>query len=90
LDATYLKVREAGRIVSVAVTIATGINGDGRREVLGMAIPASSRNGRRSTILALPNLVCGLNGRRRRTFQWREYASYRSATFESCRFGKDA
>jgi len=41
LDATYLKVREAGRIVSVAVTIATGVNGDGRREVLGMAIGAS-------------------------------------------------
>jgi transposase-like protein len=41
LDATYLKVREAGRIVSVAVTIATGVNGDGRREVLGMAIGTS-------------------------------------------------
>ena len=41
LDATYLKVREAGRIVSVAVTIATGVNSDGRREVLGMAIGAS-------------------------------------------------
>ena len=41
LDATYLKVREAGRIVSVAATIATGVNTDGRREVLGMAIGAS-------------------------------------------------
>jgi transposase-like protein len=41
LDATYVKVREAGRIVSVAVTIATGVNTDGRREVLGMAIGAS-------------------------------------------------
>jgi len=41
LDATYMKVREAGRIVSVAVTIATGVNTDGRREVLGMAIGAS-------------------------------------------------
>jgi putative transposase len=36
-DATYLKVPKAGRIVSVAV----GVNGDGRREVLGMAIGAS-------------------------------------------------
>ena len=34
LDATYLKVRQAGRIVSVAV------NDQGRREVLGMAIGA--------------------------------------------------
>jgi putative transposase len=41
IDATYLKVRQAGRIVSVAVTIAVGVNGDGRREVLGMAIGTS-------------------------------------------------
>ncbi|WP_174298585.1 IS256 family transposase [Sphingomonas bacterium] len=41
VDATYLKVRQAGRIVSVAVTIAVGVNGDGRREVLGMAIGTS-------------------------------------------------
>ncbi len=34
-------MREAGRIVSVAITIATGVNSDGRREVLGMAIGAS-------------------------------------------------
>ena len=41
LDATYLKVRQDGRIVSVAVIIAIGVNGDGRREVLGMTIGAS-------------------------------------------------
>ncbi len=41
LDATYVKVREAGRIVPVAVTVAVGVNADGRREVLGMAIGAS-------------------------------------------------
>jgi putative transposase len=41
LDATYVKVRQAGRIVSVAVIIAVGVNGDGRREVLGMTIGAS-------------------------------------------------
>ena len=41
IDATYQKVREAGRIVSVAVTVAVAINTDGRREVLGMAIGAS-------------------------------------------------
>lgn len=38
LDATYIKVRRAGRIVSVAVIIAVGVNSDGRREVLGMTI----------------------------------------------------
>jgi len=36
LDATYVKVRKNGRIVSVAVIIATGVNADGRREVLAM------------------------------------------------------
>ena len=41
LDATYLKVRQAGRIVSVAVIIAVGVNGDGRREVLGLDIGPS-------------------------------------------------
>jgi putative transposase len=41
LDATYVKARRNGRIVSVAVIIAVGVNGDGRREVLGMAIGAS-------------------------------------------------
>jgi transposase-like protein len=41
IDATYLKVRQSGRIVSVAVIIAVGVNSDGRREVLGMAIGPS-------------------------------------------------
>jgi len=41
IDATYLKVRQAGRIVSVAVIVAVGVNADGRREVLGMDIGAS-------------------------------------------------
>jgi len=41
LDATYVKVRRAGRIVSVAVIIAIGVNHDGRREVLGMDIGPS-------------------------------------------------
>jgi putative transposase len=37
IDATYLKVREGGRIVSTAAIIAVGVNTDGRREVLGVA-----------------------------------------------------
>jgi transposase-like protein len=41
LDATYVKARRDGRIVSVAVIVAVGVNGDGRREVLGLAIGAS-------------------------------------------------
>ena len=41
LDATYVKVRQAGRIVSVAVIVAVAVNDQGRREVLGMTIGAS-------------------------------------------------
>ncbi|GLS20560.1 IS256 family transposase [Labrys miyagiensis] len=50
IDATYLKVRQAGRVVSIAVTIAVASrqtlcvcadNTDGRREVLGIDIGLS-------------------------------------------------
>ena len=41
LDATYVKVRQTGRIVSVAVTVAVAVNDQGHREVLGVAIGAS-------------------------------------------------
>ena len=41
IDATYVKVRQNGRIVSVAAIIAVGVNNDGRREMLGMDIGPS-------------------------------------------------
>jgi transposase-like protein len=41
LDATYVKVRQQGRVISVAVVLAIGVNTDGRREVLGMDIGVS-------------------------------------------------
>jgi len=41
IDATYVKVRQAGRIVSVAIIVAVGVNADGRREALGMDIVPS-------------------------------------------------
>jgi putative transposase len=41
IDATYVKVRASGRIVSVAVIIAVGVNTDGAREILGMAVGPS-------------------------------------------------
>jgi len=41
IDATYLKVRRGGRIVSVAAIIAVGVNTDGWREVLGMEFGTS-------------------------------------------------
>ena len=41
IDATYTKMRQNGRIISVANIIAVGANDDGRREVLGMAVGPS-------------------------------------------------
>lgn len=41
LDATYLKVREGGRIVSVAAIVAVAANRDGRREIVGLHIGPS-------------------------------------------------
>src|SRR3954451_24669196 len=38
LDATYCKARVNHRVVSQAVVIATGVTGDGRREVLGFEV----------------------------------------------------
>ena len=37
IDATYVKAREAGRIVLTATIIAVGVNADGRREVQDVA-----------------------------------------------------
>jgi transposase-like protein len=41
LDATYLKVRRGGRIVSVAAIIAVAANTDGRREIIGLGLGPS-------------------------------------------------
>jgi len=41
LDATYVRCRTGGRIVSTAVIVAVAVNSDGRREVLGMDIGPS-------------------------------------------------
>ena len=41
LDALTQKVREGGRIVNISVVVATGVNAQGQREVLGMDVGAS-------------------------------------------------
>jgi len=73
LDATYVKVRHNGRIVSVAVIVAVAVNSDGRREVLGMTVGASeaetfwtaflrtlARRGRRGVKLVISDAHEGL------------------------------
>ena len=41
LEATYLKVRRGGRIISVAAIIAVAVNTDGRREIIGLTVGPS-------------------------------------------------
>lgn len=45
LDATYLKVREAGRVVSMAALVATGVAASGERRVLGIELAAGNDEG---------------------------------------------
>ncbi len=40
-DALSMKVREGGRVVNVSVMVATGVNGDGHREILGLQVGSS-------------------------------------------------
>ena len=54
LDATYLKVREGGRIVSVAAIVAVAVNTDGRREIVGLHIGPSE-----AETLGLSGVLCG-------------------------------
>jgi transposase-like protein len=41
LDTTYLKVRQGGRIISVAAIIAVAVNTDGRREIISLCVGPS-------------------------------------------------
>ncbi len=41
LDALRQKVRETGRVVNVSVVVATGVNAEGNREILGVDVGAS-------------------------------------------------
>ena len=89
LDATYVKVRQDGRIVSVAVTVAVGVNTDGRREILGLAIGPSEaevfwtdflrklkRRGLRGVKLAISDSHEGIKASVSKVF---------SATWQRCR-----
>src|SRR3954471_12613483 len=51
LDATYLKVRDGGRIVSVAAIIAVACDAEGRREIVGLGLGPSGAETFWSTFL---------------------------------------
>jgi transposase-like protein len=58
LDATYLKVREAGRVVSMAALVATGVAMTGERRVLGLELSSGNDEGS-----AWPMFIRSLVGR---------------------------
>ncbi|HTX52291.1 MAG TPA: IS256 family transposase [Candidatus Baltobacteraceae bacterium] len=89
LDATYLKQREGGRIVSVAAIIAVAVNTDGKRQIVGLHIGPSEaevfwsdflksllRRGLRGVKLVISDAHEGLKAAIRRTF---------GATWQRCR-----
>jgi len=45
LDATYVKVREAGRVVSMAALVATGVGMNGERRILGLELAPGNDEG---------------------------------------------
>ncbi len=55
LDATYVKVRESGRVVNMAALVATGVSRSGERRVLGLDLAAGNDEGS-----AWPAFVRGL------------------------------
>lgn len=60
-DALTMKVREGGRVVNAAAMVATGVNADGRREVLGVKVATSETGAAWNTFFA--DLVArGLDG----------------------------
>jgi putative transposase len=89
IDATYVKVRQAGRIVSVAVIIAVAVNTDGVREIVGIAVAPSeaetfwlgflrdlTRRGLRGVKLVISDAHVGLKAAVRKVF---------NATWQRCR-----
>jgi putative transposase len=45
LDATYIKVRDAGRVVSMAALVAVGVAATGERRILGLELAAGNDEG---------------------------------------------
>ena len=60
-DALTMKVREGGRVINAVVLVATGVNADGHREVLGLKVATSETGAAWNTFFA--DLVArGLTG----------------------------
>jgi len=60
-DALTMKVRENGRVVNAVVLVATGVNADGHREVLGVKV-ATSETKEAWNVFFADLVACGLSG----------------------------
>jgi putative transposase len=60
-DALTMKVREGGRVINTVVLVATGVNADGRREVLGLQV-ATSESGSAWNAFFADLIARGLTG----------------------------
>ena len=60
-DALTMKVREGGLVINAVVLVATGVNADGRREVLGVRV-ATSETGAAWNSFFADHLARGLTG----------------------------
>ena len=65
LDATYVKVREGGRVVSMAALVATGVALTGERRVLGLELAAGNDEGS-----AWPAFIAGSSSAACRACAW--------------------
>jgi putative transposase len=61
IDALYVKVREAGRICSTAVLVATAVNAEGHREIIGLDV-GSAEDGAAWTAFLRGLVARGLSG----------------------------
>jgi putative transposase len=61
VDALAVKCREAGRIINVAAVVATGVNADGHREILGIDV-LTSEDGAGWTVFLRDLVARGLGG----------------------------
>ncbi|MGY4353184.1 transposase-like protein [Bradyrhizobium sp. GM7.3] len=86
IDATYVKVRQHGRIVSVAVIVAVGVNSGGRREVLGMDIgPSEAETFKTAFLCSLPAAACAASSWSSPTRTRAPVPKLLNATWQRCR-----
>src|SRR5699024_8454828 len=58
VDATYIKVREADKVVSKAVYIGLGVKNDGKREIVGLKVAQAESEEKRVPVTKTNHFRC--------------------------------